>query len=249
MEYVYKYVEQNKTKYVGITNNLSKRYYQHTKDKLNEMRNPDVWYFPIKYRADAEMLETYLINYYGTKKYYNIAKTAKGDFSFLDICDRLPWVLYDGTIDETLEPFSVTGLIGKKEIETVYRKETIYVDKSSDDAIISRYYEEDSKLNHYIDCEIDCEKKVVSLLNKMLIENQYDPESNTYKTIKKGFLLHNKRLQGLKLLNRETQKFVFMQNRQRIEKLLRILNTIKILLEQHENHRYEDDWEEDYFDK
>ena len=129
-QYVYKYVDGGIEKYVGITNDLPKRFYQHTKDKLNEMENPDVYYFPVKHRGDADMLETYLINYYNTGKYYNVAKTQKGDFSFFDVCDRLPWVLYEGSVDESLPTFSVSGLIGAKNTEVVYKTVIKNVDKA-----------------------------------------------------------------------------------------------------------------------
>ena len=116
-QYVYKCVESGITKYVGITEDLSKRLYQHSIDILNKMKNPNVYYFPVKYRGDADVLETYLINYYNTDKYYNVAKTQNGIFSFLtgDVCDRLPWVLYNGNVDESLPLFSISGLtIGNK---------------------------------------------------------------------------------------------------------------------------------------
>lgn len=207
MEYVYKYVDEGVCKYVGITNDMQKRFYQHTKDKLNEMKNPDVFYFPVYHRGDADMLETYLINYYKTGNYYNVSKTKKGDFSFLDICDRLPWVLYDGSVDCTLEPFSVSGLIGKKNTEVIYKPiykdKIVYVDKNDTDAQIAEFLHDYYDHVKKIDKEISIEVEIINLLIKLIDEVGESIVKDHYAHILKGKDLHNKKLSILKQYRKE----------------------------------------------
>lgn len=84
MEFVYRYLEGCAVVYIGITNNLENRIRQHKFDKLGRVVSPRIQYICVENRADAEMLETYLINHFGTGKYYNVAKSNKGPVSFLD---------------------------------------------------------------------------------------------------------------------------------------------------------------------
>lgn len=251
-QYVYKYVDGGIEKYVGITNDLPKRFYQHTKDKLNEMKNPDVYYFPVKHRGDADMLETYLINYYNTGKYYNVAKTQKGDFSFLDVCDRLPWVLYDGNVNESLPLFSVSGLVGAKNTEVVYKTviknvdKVIYVDEKSTDKRINMYLDKIRNLSDYLEYEINCDTQVIQYLEKLLLNAEYAEQIDF---IQKGLYLHKKRLQGTKAYQREFSKGWFSWNKNRLNRLIHILYVIRLQLEQHEGHRCNDDWERDYYGK
>lgn len=124
VEYVYKYLNnRGDTVYVGITNDMNRRVKEHKTDKLGEIKNPLIYYFPVKYRGDAEMLETYLIGWYGTKKYYNVAKTEKGDFSFLDVIEDFPWKPYTGDPTAEEKPFMISEVIGTKEI--IVEKEKI----------------------------------------------------------------------------------------------------------------------------
>ena len=100
--YVYRYIDKNDgiIKYVGITNNIDKRVEQHLMytDPLcgGEWR---IEYIEGLTRAEADMLETYYIQYYGTGKYYNKAKTKRGDIRFLN--DKIiksycgEWKLYE----------------------------------------------------------------------------------------------------------------------------------------------------------
>lgn len=122
VQYVYKYVDNcGDVAYVGITNNLSNRVKQHMHDKLQGIKDPTIYYFPVRYRGDAEMLETYLIYHYRTGRRYNVSKTKKGNFSFLDICEELPWKRFTGTVDKHTTPFQVSQV--KKEV--VIEKETV----------------------------------------------------------------------------------------------------------------------------
>lgn len=124
MQYVYKYLNnRGDVVYVGITNNMARRVKEHKSDKLADIKNPMIYYFPVKHRGDAEMLETYLIGWYGTKKYYNTAKTRKGDFSFLDVVEDFPWQRYeeDGAIEKI--PFVISEVIGTREV--IIEKEKI----------------------------------------------------------------------------------------------------------------------------
>lgn len=250
-QYVYKYVDGGIEKYVGITNDLPKRFYQHTKDKLNEMKNPDVYYFPVKHRGDADMLETYLINYYNTGKYYNVAKTQKGDFSFFDVCDRLPWVLYDGNVNESLPLFSVSGLIGAKNTEVVYKTVTeyvdkpIYIDEKSTSKREEKCWNDIKKTSDYLKHEINCDTEVIKFLENLILDKEY---SECMDFIQKGLYLHKKRLQGMMAYQKEFSKGWFRWNKNRLDRLTRILYIIRLQLEQHEGHKYDNDWEKDYYE-
>lgn len=252
-QYIYKYVDGGIEKYVGITKDLSKRLYQHTKDKLNEMKNPDIYYFPVKHRGDADMLETYLINYYGTGRYYNVSKRNKGDFSFFDICDRLPWVLYKGKADETLPLFSVSNLIGEENIKIVYKPQIVYMNNDSDEAKWNHYIEKRKKLIDYLDCEIKTDTYVIDSLNKLLLNGSYSNEHKQF--IKTGIYLHKKRLQGFLAYQKEWNKSGWSiinvgeqkTNNARLNRLTDILYRIRLLLERHEGHKYNDDWKQEYY--
>lgn len=223
LNYVYKYVENGVVKYIGITNNMQKRFYQHTKDKLSEMCNPDVYYFPVKYRGDADMLETYLINHYNTKSYYNVAKTQKGDFSFFDVCDRLPWVLYEGYVDMDLEPFTVSSVVGKKYVEPV--EVVKLVDRNSVDGKAWELFESQKITRDLI--EFEC--KIVSLLEYLL---ETEPDSSKTLFRKKGLSLHKRRvklaeefLKALDLLNFEHRD---------LDDILQDIMQVKVQIDLHE---------------
>lgn len=135
MQYVYKYLNnRGDTVYIGITNDMHRRVKEHKSDKLSEIKNPLIFYFPVKYRGDAEMLETYLIGWYGTKKYYNVSKTKKGDFSFLDVVEDFPWQHYEEGSITNEKPFAISDVIGTKEVvveKEVVKYKKIYVDRNS----------------------------------------------------------------------------------------------------------------------
>lgn len=240
MEYVYKYVDRGITKYVGITNNLSKRIYEHTRDKLSKMKKPEIYFFPVMYRADADMLETYLIDYYDTKKYFNVAKTNKGQFSFFDICDRLPWVLYNGAVDDSIQPFSVQKVIGSASKEIIYKEVVTCYDKDSDDYIIQKFWNEYKELEDYLNSEIESENLIINFLQKRLNEaiiNQYDKDECEF--IKKGLYLHRKRLQGFKLYKKVKSKSIFFFKKNNyLKTIAKIVYKINLLLQQHEGQKY-----------
>ena len=131
MEYVYKYENDvGKVVYVGITNNMQRRISEHKNDKLEEIEDPIIYYFPVSTRADAEMLETYLINHYKTGQYYNVSKTKKGIFTFLDVCDLLPWAKWNGECNAEEKPFVFSSLLSKENIREVVVEKNVYVDTS-----------------------------------------------------------------------------------------------------------------------
>ncbi len=186
LQYVYKYVDDtSRVVYVGITNDIQNRVRQHKHDKLRAVKNPIIYYFPVKYRADADMLETYLINHYGTGKYYNVSKTQKGDFSFFDICDDLPWHRYSSKVDEQLKPFIVSDLIEKGKEVVVEKK--VFVNKDSIDAILQQYDASVSLEKAMLDDLISFENDVTSWMQSI-------PNYKNYPTITKGLQLHKKRL-------------------------------------------------------
>lgn len=119
MYYVYRYIRRGTTIYVGITNNMKRRVKQHEKDKWAG-KHDMIMYFAVETRADAELLETYLISYYKTEKYYNISKTKKGEVSFLGDLSKLPWVEFKGTNNKELPCFTVKELFAETETRTKY---------------------------------------------------------------------------------------------------------------------------------
>ncbi len=226
LNYVYKYVENGIVKYVGITNNMQKRFYQHTKDKLSEMSNPDVYYFPVRYRGDAYMLETYLINHYNTKSYYNVAKTQKGDFSFFDICDRLPWVLYEGCVGTDLEPFTVSSVIGKKYVEPM--EVVKLVDRNSVDGRAWELFESQQIAQDLVEFE----ETVVSFLERRIVEVELDRHISF---IRKGLNLHKRRLNLAKEFL-EAVDFSTFEHRD-LDDILRDISQVKMSIDLHEGRR------------
>lgn len=129
MEYVYKYENgSGEVVYVGITNDMHRRISEHKKDKLSAIRNPDIFYFPVLTRADAEMLETYLIGHYRTGQHYNVSKTRKGEFTFIDICDQLPWKAWSDAQCDDEKPFLMSSLTGSENIREIIVEKRVYVD-------------------------------------------------------------------------------------------------------------------------
>lgn len=167
MQYVYKYVDTSRNVvYVGITNNLKRRIAEHKTDKLGAYKT--VYYFPVNTRGDAEMLETYLINHYGTSKYSNVAKTQKGDFTFLDKwCDELPWTNFTGKVDSSLKPFVISDLIENQPIIKQQSEIMFRLDDKSIDGIINRYHLEIDYLRKDIDREITSEERAISEIREV----------------------------------------------------------------------------------
>lgn len=201
MQYVYKYLNnRGDVVYVGITNNMARRVKEHKSDKLADIKNPMIYYFPVKHRGDAEMLETYLIGWYGTKKYYNTAKTRKGDFSFLDVVEDFPWQRYeeDGAIEKI--PFVISEVIGTKEViveKEKIVKEKVYVDKeSSANDIINRHNQKCFEYTSFLDDQISsAEDWIKHLLGLLKSKNSHLLRL----TISCDLILFDKRLRALRL--------------------------------------------------
>ena len=161
MQYVYRYVlADGNTAYVGIAKDLKRRIYQHTKDKLSELR-ATIQYFPVKHRTDAELIETYLI---GSNKYagaYNIAKTKKGASSILDGV-HFPWLKWTGEVDDNAVSFVINDNVRYIE-KVVY--ETKYVRQDSTEATINYYNQECIKAAKRIREEIQIEQETLVLLS------------------------------------------------------------------------------------
>jgi excinuclease UvrABC nuclease subunit len=123
MHYVYRYLgKKNEVLYVGITNNIGYRIKQHETDKLQEIKKPKIEYFAVKYRCDAELLETYLISHFHPR--YNVAKTKKGSVSFLNGVE-FPWIAFKKGRREKPPLFSIGGKDSEdeKEIEEAAKYE------------------------------------------------------------------------------------------------------------------------------
>lgn len=201
-QYVYKYIDQDGTVvYVGITNNMINRVNQHKTDKLKYIVNPTIMYFPVKHRQDAEMLETYLINHYGTGKYFNVKKKDRGKVSFLGECENLPWLVFDGkTISN--EPYVADKNIKKEvvEVEIVKEKEVVkYVDShSSETEIINKFYQDEEEILSYLNDEMKGEIQIVNFLDGLLNGKCNAKKKVSNNCISTGLRLHKKRLDVIK---------------------------------------------------
>ena len=168
VEYVYKYLNnRGDTVYVGITNDMHRRVKEHKSDKLSAIKNPLIFYFPVKYRGDAEMLETYLIGWYGTKKYYNVAKTRKGDFSFLDVVEDFPWQHYEEGMITDEKPFAISDVIGTKEVvveKEVIVEKKIYIDQDTDGYAIDKFHRDCCSFKDFLDEQIATGKQMIEEL-------------------------------------------------------------------------------------
>ena len=102
-QYVYRYMKNGDPVYIGITKDMGQRVYQHKRDKLSHIN--DIEYFSVKTRADALLLEAYLIRHFRTSEHgYNVAQLVTGDVSFLDeVVDQIPWIKYRKGEEEPAE--------------------------------------------------------------------------------------------------------------------------------------------------
>lgn len=220
MQYVYKYVDDSsRVVYVGITNNMVKRIYQHKKDKLKEIKNPVIYYFPVKYRADADMLETYLINHYNTGKYFNVAKTNKGEVSFFDICDKLPWTMFKGSVDESIKPFIVSDVS-----EKIYVEKSVVINAGTIDGKIMKFWEDFGKSQDLINERIDFEKGVIDGIQNLKGYQKYP-------FVVYGLYLHKKMFRCMELLKKH------LLNKKTKNRLLQIASNINYEIEKHEMRR------------
>ncbi len=94
--YVYKYTDKNDdmVKYVGITNDLTKRVREHKRDKWSVEGDWQIDYFEVDTLTDAQALEGHFISEYGTADYYNKSKTKWGKCTF---APTVKWVNYKGS--------------------------------------------------------------------------------------------------------------------------------------------------------
>ena len=209
MEYVYKYLNnRGDTVYVGITNDMPRRVREHKSDKLKEIKNPLIFYFPVQYRADAEMLETYLIGWYGTKRHYNVSKTRKGDFSFLDVCEDFPWKRYVEGEPIEGEPFVISDVIATRKVivekEKIVEKK-VYVKDERNEIILAGYRMRDT--GKALDDFIKETEDYISFLNGLKLSN--DPDVD-YTKVDKALFLYKKRLKILGL-QKKLYKYDFIK--------------------------------------
>ena len=227
MEYVYKYLnDAGDVAYIGITNNMQKRVQQHKLDKLSAIKNPIIYYFPVKTRGDADMLETYLISHYKTERYYNVAKTKKGDYSFLDICSSFPWIRWDSGRKAIEKPFVISDLIGKEKVVEKKIQKIIYVDSDnrSIEAQITLFWQNYAKSMQILRDRLKEEEKICKGLKELL------KQENVYE-IHRGLQLHDKRRRIIKLWIYTLRSFKHASWGKKL--LLMALNTTNAI-EQHE---------------
>lgn len=219
---MYKYVNGCDVVYVGITKNLSKRIYQHKTDKLKSIHNPVIYYFPVRERTDAELLETYLISYYKTGQHYNSAKTKKGNVSFLgNVATELPWKLWCGKLDNNLIPFVISISHSYGTSEDLSYQNTFYAC---------------NQLLQQLDVEIETEKTICNNLDSLVMG--LCVEDSSYYFVKTGLMLHKKRLLCCKQIKKEfSENFIFGSSH-KITKLTTILEHTMKELKNHEGVSY-----------
>lgn len=94
--YIYKYVVDNVIQYIGQTIDLNRRIYEHTKDTLRELNNPQIYYFEVENKTAMNSWEYMLINKY--KPPYNIL--LKKSSNIIDINEQeITWLPYKNQID------------------------------------------------------------------------------------------------------------------------------------------------------
>lgn len=94
--YIYKYVVDNVIQYIGQTIDLNRRIYEHTKDTLRELNNPQIYYFEVENKTAMNSWEYMLINKY--KPPYNIL--LKKTSNIIDINEQeITWLPYKNQID------------------------------------------------------------------------------------------------------------------------------------------------------
>ena len=197
MQYVYRYLYRNgKTAYVGITNNLDRRIIQHRNDKLKGL-DCEIQFFPVKHRADAEMIETYLICKSDACKENNVSKTKKGNASFLDNIS-FPWVEYP--CSDYIEPFVIDPL--KTEIKTEVKYETRYVDGRSITQMEQLCLQWFKERHEYYKEEISAEREI--LIELCALYCGYKPGLKvSFSDLAQGIYLHNKRLLAIENVKKE----------------------------------------------
>ena len=240
-QYVYKYVDGSGTVvYVGITNNICKRIAEHKYDKLSVLKKPTIMYFPVKYRQDAEMLETYLINHYGTGKHFNVKKKDRGDVSFLGECDDLPWIVFDGDVDSSATPFSLDSFVKREVVtEEVVREVPVikYIDEpKNDEEAMAKFWKEQAEILDYLKNESNEETKIINALKLVLVEDgQYEKNKRVSdKDIRIGISLHLERLSVIEGMTSFFGLSPIERNRSTIDELLKRAVIVNSKIESHE---------------
>ena len=139
-------------------------------------------------------METYLINFYHSDRYYNVAKSAK-DVSVLDnLCCGIPWVKFDKKKTVKAKPFVFEQKVEEKIVE---KEKTVYVDvnKDSVSAKIDWIWDWMTDLQIELDELIDFDEAIADGIRAYGID-KYD-----YFRMK-GLALHTKRLCATRRLKR-----------------------------------------------
>lgn len=105
--FVYRYLKKDRVVYVGITNNLRARRSQHFAD-IDKDRDLKLEFVAVPSRADADIMETYLISVWSPE--FNTAKTDWGKSELVG-CDlsSLEWMPY-GKYDLFRDHFFINGV-------------------------------------------------------------------------------------------------------------------------------------------
>jgi hypothetical protein len=184
MQYVYRYVKNKNVMYVGITNNMRRRVREHKQDKLSSLDGATVQYFAVKTRADAELLETYLINHYKTGEHFNVSKTKKGEVSFLGDLSKLPWVEYNGKIERKMPCFTINDLFPKSKTEVKIVKAPVLPKGASEDQILDDFYRQEEELRKWLDDDEESSRKIVQTISLAL-----DPKFECVRAVSEECLL------------------------------------------------------------
>lgn len=222
MYYVYKYVQNNQIVYIGITNNLDRRFKEHLKE--DNLKNSKIFYFSCNSKAVAENYEFFLIN-----KYHPVFNTAKQQKDF--ICDIIEpdWSLYS------------TELIKNIEIETNKEKNNIdqFVNENPQNKkVILSNFKDTSLLFQKIILYLTLKSKQLNIGIEKVVGNICEfcnlmdySSSGNYPNVRNTIIQNN--IYFIKLndfefiLSEEGKKIVSLLNKYSIKELLFLLHETK----------------------
>ena len=112
--YIYKYVQKNKIIYIGKTNNLKRRLYEHSKDnKFQNLKNFEIYYFNCNNELEMNSFEYFLI----TKYHPKLNQTFKNIKSTI-LLKEPEWILYkenDFNINNTISKNDFVARMSKED--------------------------------------------------------------------------------------------------------------------------------------
>lgn len=130
--YIYKYIQGNKIIYIGKTNNLKRRLYEHSKDnKFQNLKNFKIYYFNCNNELEMNSFEYFLI----TKYHPKLNQTFK-NIKLTILLKEPEWILYKE------DDFNINNTISKNDFVSRMSKEnfipySIEINQENDSDFIS----------------------------------------------------------------------------------------------------------------